>query len=57
MSGTAPSWVYRAVAYEIGDTFRQPVWMCSHDHSSSMDAEACGAAWLRYQGDFQSAEA
>jgi hypothetical protein len=44
-----PPWVYRAVAYESGDPFRQPVWMCEHDHSRAQDAQLCGADWARSQ--------
>lgn len=47
--GSVPSWVYRAVAYESDDTFRQPVWMCSHVHTNAQDAEICGADWLKNQ--------
>ena len=41
-----PPWVYRAVAYEAEDTFRQPVWMCGHDHTNAHDAQICGADWM-----------
>jgi hypothetical protein len=44
-----PPWVYRAVAYESGDPFRQPVWMCDHDHSRAQEAQLCGADWARSQ--------
>jgi hypothetical protein len=42
-----PPWVYRAVAYDPEDPFRQPVWMCSHDHRNAQDAQLCGADWAR----------
>jgi hypothetical protein len=42
-----PAGLYRAVAYESEDTFQQPIWMCSHDHRSSQEAEICGAEWLK----------
>jgi hypothetical protein len=44
-----PPWIYRAVAYESGDPFRQSVWMCEHDHSRAQDAQLCGADWARSQ--------
>jgi len=45
-----PPWVYRAVAYEAEDPFRQPVWVCSHNHNNLQDAQLCGSAWAQYSG-------
>ncbi|HET6311427.1 MAG TPA: hypothetical protein VFH00_10550 [Candidatus Nitrosotalea sp.] len=42
-----PPWIYRAVAYDPEDRFRQPVWMCSHDHRDPQEAQLCGADWAR----------
>jgi hypothetical protein len=44
-----PPWVFRAVLYEADDPYRQPVWMCSHDHDRAQDAQLCGADWMRSQ--------
>jgi hypothetical protein len=38
-----------AVAYESGDPFKQPVWMCDHDQSRAQEAQLCGADWARSQ--------
>jgi hypothetical protein len=45
-----PPWIYRAVAYESEDPFRQPVWVCTHDHNNVQDAQLCGSDWARYRG-------
>jgi len=42
-----PPWIYRAVAYEAEDPFRQPIWVCAHDHSNVQDAQLCGSDWAR----------
>ena len=42
-----PPWIYRAVAYEADDPFRQPVWTCSHNHTNVHEAQLCGSDWAR----------
>jgi hypothetical protein len=45
-----PPWIYRAVAYESGDPFRQPVWVCPHNHNNVQDAQLCGSDWAQQRG-------
>ena len=37
-----PPWVYRAVAYDSDDPFRQPLWTCPHNHQNAQEAQVCG---------------
>jgi hypothetical protein len=45
-----PPLIYRAEAYDDEDSFREPVWTCSHQHSSVDEALKCGEEWLEEQG-------
>jgi hypothetical protein len=44
-----PPWVFRAVAYEADDPYKQPVWMCSHNHTNAQEAQFCASDWARSQ--------
>ena len=44
--GPVPKLVYRAEAYEDGDTFADRKWACAHDHETAEHAFHCGEDWL-----------